>query len=527
MEKAGEDALRGGAYREAVKFLSEALRLREADPAEGQGQPQYKTNIGVIWRGIMPDQLRLARWERQLGQAYYGLGNLAESQAHLQRALARLNRPMPDNMGALVGGILRQLGRQTLHRLWPALIRGRLHLAKRLRPAGTASQSALSLESARAYESLAQMHYLANEAGPAIYAALSALNMAEQAAPSPELARGYAVVGSAAGVIPLHRLAETYTQRAWRTTQTVQDRPALAWVLTVTGVYRIGVGHWSAAKGVLEEAVEIYEGFGDKRGWGDSLAVLGWADYFSSQFSRAPAWMLKLHQVASASDNLEHQAWALFGHAIHLLRQGQAETAIPMLEEAATLFTGVPGSRLAEMDNRAALALAYLRQGALTQAKTAADAAAHLQRETPPTAFAALDGYANIAAVYLALWEIEARPGPAKTSPLKAAAQRAVLNLRRHARIYPISRPYFWLTRGRYHWLSGKPAQAHQAWDKALDEARRLAMPYEQGLTLVEIGRHLADDQPDRQQCLGQARQIFERLGVAYDGSMTGASQAG
>lgn len=529
LEKAGEEALRAGIYQEAINFFQEALQL--------DSQPEGNKNGGLVspqTPGLVTGSpLRRARWERQLGQAYYGLGNVAEGQQHLHRALALLGYPLPDGLGRLMAGILRQVLRQILHRLWPGVIPRRLEFDKHWTGSRITSQAEVSLEAARVYEHLAQMNYLANEAGPAIYTALRALNLAERAEPSPELARGYAVVGGAAGVIPLHRQARAYSRRARKTARQMQDRSALAWVLTVTGAYSVGVGDWSDAETALEEAIALYDSFGDRRGWGDSLAVLGWADYFRGEFSRAPAWMAELYTTARASDNLEHQAWALFGRAIHLLRQGYTEATIAMLEEATNLFQRVPGSRLAEMDNYAALAVARLRQGAWHQAQEAADVAAALQGQLSPTAFAALDGYANIAKVYLTLWEIEIGldfrhptldrskvENLNRTSNirnLKSKAGRAGKALYRYAWSYPIGRPQTWLWRGLYHWLSGQPQRAQITWQRALAEAQRLRMPYDQALAHYEIGRHLAAGDPNRLAHLSQAADIFAGLEAGFD----------
>src|SRR5207249_7486055 len=62
LEKAGEQALRDGAYHEAVRFLGEALALDERSRS----------------RGTPDDPLRRARWERWMGEAYLDLGRLAE-----------------------------------------------------------------------------------------------------------------------------------------------------------------------------------------------------------------------------------------------------------------------------------------------------------------------------------------------------------------------------------------------------------------------------------------------------------------
>jgi len=67
LEKAADLALRDGAFQEALDLFSEAL-------AGDREQPGW----------------RRARWERQLGQAFFGLGKLTESRARLQAALTLL-----------------------------------------------------------------------------------------------------------------------------------------------------------------------------------------------------------------------------------------------------------------------------------------------------------------------------------------------------------------------------------------------------------------------------------------------------
>jgi len=123
-----------------------------------------------------------------------------------------------------------------------------------------------------------------------------------------------------------------------------------------------------------------------------------------------------------------------------------------------------------------------------------------------------LPGYANPAEAYLVLWEIgHQEPG------IKELADKACRNLERYARVCPIGRPRAWLWRGRYLWLSGKTAKAHQFWRKSLAVAEELDMPYEQGLVYYEIGRHLDAGNPERAEHLQQACDIFDRLGAVLD----------
>ena len=68
LEKAGEQAMVNFANREAIDFYEEAIRLTQ------------NNNVKV-------SVLRHAHWERQLAEAYYGLGDLPKSLDHLKRAI--------------------------------------------------------------------------------------------------------------------------------------------------------------------------------------------------------------------------------------------------------------------------------------------------------------------------------------------------------------------------------------------------------------------------------------------------------
>ncbi|MCI0527435.1 MAG: hypothetical protein L0Y56_08320, partial [Nitrospira sp.] len=107
---------------------------------------------------------------------------------------------------------------------------------------------------------------------------------------------------------------------------------------------------------------------------------------------------------------------------------------------------------------------------------------------------------------------------------IKLLAGRACKALHRYARIFPIGRPRAWLWQGLYDWLAGRPSKAFKTWKKSLATAEQLVMPYEQGLTHYEIGRHLESDDPARGVHLNRAYEIFIKLGAAYDLARTQAA---
>jgi tetratricopeptide (TPR) repeat protein len=445
-----------------------------------------------------PAALRQARWHRQLGDAYMGLGRLPESRQHADQAVALLGSPVPTTPLRLLSDLSQQALQQSVHRIWPArLVRGT--------PAGRSA----ALEATRAFERLAFLNYYANAKGPGISAVLHAVNLAERAGPSPELARAYASMSVAAGVVQLHTLARSYARKALEIARAEHDLPALAFVLVATSTYHNSVGNWTTAREGLLEGLGIAQRLGDQRRWGELAAGLAVAMYFQGQFDRLAAWQAEMQKMASHADDPQRKAHAILGKIWYLMPQGRTDIAIKELQEATRLLAG-RGSRADETVIYGVLALAYLRRQDKEQAQLAAHRAASLIAQSRPTAAYTLEGYAGVTEVYLNLWmagdHAAARP-----------AQQARAALRRLARTFPTARPRAWLYEGLAAHHVGRKRRAVAAWNKSLKTAERLAMPYEQGRAHYELGRHLPPDHPGRQAHLRRACEIFAGIGASYE----------
>src|SRR6185436_2381903 len=95
--QAGEQALRDGAYQEAVKFLSRGLDLGTQTLTSTQR----------------------AHLRRQVGEAHYGLGNLADSREHQYAALELLGYPQAKTPVQSVFTLSRETLRQIGYRVRP------------------------------------------------------------------------------------------------------------------------------------------------------------------------------------------------------------------------------------------------------------------------------------------------------------------------------------------------------------------------------------------------------------------------
>jgi class 3 adenylate cyclase len=498
LELAGEQALRSGAYQEAVGFYAEALRL--------EGEPGAAAHPST--------RLRRARWERRLGEALYGLGRLVESREHLERAVATLGRPAPSTRGQLALDLLRLGALRLLRQFRPArhtpAARPREKIPWRPPTDQLTARLTTLLETVRAYERLSQIHYLASNPVPGLHAVLTTLNLAERLGPSQELARAFAGMCVAAGVFSFPALARLYRQRALSTVQKVREISAEAWVLATLAIYEVGVGQWAEAEMGFARAVEIFERLGSRRDWGNNQVGLCWVYYFRGEFERGALLYAALHQTASQQGNTELQAWAFSGEALHRLHLGQHGQAVALWEQALPLLEVVTESRVTETLTYGGLAVAHLRRGEPQLAREAADMAAQLVRRSPAATYAVFDGFAGPAEVYLSLWEAE---GGHPKSEFKTLARQACQAMHRYARAYPIGQPRAWLYQGWYDRLDGQPARAHQAWRKSLTYAARLAMPYEQGLAHLELGQQALPDQVEH---LSKAADIFAALNAAH-----------
>jgi class 3 adenylate cyclase/tetratricopeptide (TPR) repeat protein len=489
LEKAGEQALRSGAYQEAVEFLSEALAL-DVRAQEGGGP-----GIGRLGR---------ARRERELGEAHVGLGHLEESRVHTERALSLLGLPVPSTRSRLVTSIVGQIIVQVLHRLWPDRL-----------VASSPEHRDIYWQAAKAYERIGHLAYYAQDLLVVVNAALRNLNLAERVGSAPELARSLAV-GIAVSLVPLHRVAEFYCRRAEKIVEGIDDLSARAWVFELTGLYHFSVGRWSEGRARLQQAVEIAHRVGDWRRWEESSTQLSVLEYYQGHFAHAAKQFEEVWTAARRRGNDQGQAWGLCGQAVSVLRLGRTDEAAALLEEATALREERIG-RTEAIWVYGSLAVARWRHCEQALALQAAADAMRLIIHSQPLANYALEGYAGAAEVYLAQWKASSdAPAAIRVAHAKLARQ-ACKSLHRYARVLPIGQPRAWLLQGTADWLEGKLPRASKAWQKSLAAAERLAMPYEEGLAHYELGRHLGTEDPARAVHLARACEIFAQLAAAYD----------
>jgi hypothetical protein len=71
------------------------------------------------------------------------------------------------------------------------------------------------------------------------------------------------------------------------------------------------------------------------------------------------------------------------------------------------------------------------------------------------------------------------------------------------------ARPPAFRVKGTLSWLNGRQEEARIAWERSLAWARDTGGRYDEGLTLLEIGRRTGD-----RHAIERARTVFEEIGA-------------
>lgn len=488
--QAGTLALRGGAFSEALKFLS---RARELVAKLNTVPPQGDGKVG-------PLALRQAILERQLADVFYGLGNISQSREHLQNALSLLKVPIPPK------GIYTRIGREIFKQIW--------HRAAPKRTFGRApigsEYSAPLLEAIRAHERLALITWIQGDLPTGLLTVIRGVNLAEHLGTPAEMARNYADFAVGLGTLRLSNLAEQYIVQALNISKGLGDLATRLWVCVSVATYYVGLGQWEESREKYVESLEIADRIKDRIRLQDSARFLAWQTRYQGEFGRAAQMQRDLYAMAERGQDPLYQAYALIGRGDVELPLGKYDSAAEALAKAAHLTEtqrmNIPNSVIW---NYGLLASAYWRLHDQNQAIEAAYATINAIKNTRLASFFAGGGFVGAAEVLLSLWE-------SGNQSHTQAAQQTCKSLYSFAWRYPAFQPAALRLNGLAAWLGGNQRRASVLWQRSLEAARSLGMPHEAGLIQYEIGRHAPHGEA-RTTALREARDIFGQLGAMGD----------
>ncbi|MCB0028393.1 MAG: hypothetical protein KDE28_10830, partial [Anaerolineales bacterium] len=486
---AGEVAFANYANSEAVNFLSQALAL--------------DARQGFICRTE-----QRAAWELILGQASVLWTRYEDGRLHLEEGLRLLGQPIPagDSQSRTLFQVLRAFMQQNRNRLRPDKIQKTDDEAERK------SLIAASQASSR----LVEVFYHAGEPLKATYLAFHALNMAEKAGDSPELAEAYAPMGSFYSFMQLHRVARRYFARALTLARQLRQSSALAYCLVVVITYESGLGHWAQARMLARRLDRLSQQSQISRRRLDAAQL---ASLLYCLQHMSAACLLKGDQIVTRAQRLDDRRFEGYGHFAlaygHFLEGDLAKCA----QALAALEPLLPGGQEAVLDTHLAhngfglKTLCELRQGNLTQARKAAAEAERYQGGAYQVSYYTLPGYVGPVELFLTLWQ----GGRGDVAELKRQAQKALQALRFYALTFPIGRPAFNLYQGWYHQLCGNQNRATRHWQRGLKQAEALKMPYEAAFIRELWGASLGRGSATGRSYLLEAASAYKELGVWYE----------
>ena len=487
LEKAGDQSLNNFANAEAVKFFSDLLRFQE---------------------DVKPPKLQLGQWYHKLAMSYLGLGKLAEAKQNFLKALEMLGQRVPASGLGMIGGLLMELARQTSHRFFPRLHRGRVT---------DPEEQAIRLEIVQILQHYATVLFLIGDPNPLpmFHSVVTGLNTAESIKDTPELAYMYAQMGAVCGFIPLRKQAQHYTEqwrifneRFYKTEYFVSSVIALATVQS-------GIGAWKELQGSLEEVIKICNNLGDNRQAGEAMSFLTSNAVMEGNVRLVEHYNARLWENAIRRNNpvqvVWHDEWAIST----ALRLGKLEEALEYVKRALKVMEVTPVGEMSVFDIHALQVEALWRTGQQETALKEAGALLQKAAKMQVVDCGVYIGFFHVMdVIFLALEQLhlENRPQAEKDEMIKWA-RLCVKIMKSFSRVFPVGETTLYRYNGWVEWYSGKKEKAHQSWRAACEKAHSIPMYFEEGIAYLALANHLPPEGAERAESFEKAEQAFGRGG--------------
>jgi len=439
---------------------------------------------------------RRARWNRQLGEAAFALGDLASCATHLEESLGQLGRSLPSSKAGwtatVAAGIARQVWSNTIGR-------------RRAR-----ESDPQVVEAALAASRMTSCYFFNDDSLGLIGSALAAVNLAERAGVEVPIAEIYSQLGYIAGLARMHGVAHSYFAKARDTADATHDPVGLGKALYSEAAFHVGVGAWDPARTAATRGLEIATELRNPQEAEVAHTILGHVEFATGAYEASRRSAIVLYDSAHARDNLQHRTWGVYTQARAALYLGDLDAAVRDFDAAMHMLEG-QSDHASHILCGGMLASALARAGSTERARAAADATTERTTARRSPVFTIAEGFIGAADAYLELW----RRGDASVEP---AARAALANLARLAKLFPIAAPAAATLTGVYHLRAGSRRRARRHLHRGLALAERLQMPYDQAVAhaaLAEAG--LADH-------AALARALFTQLECRWHVDALGAT---
>jgi len=473
--KAGDQAGRISADAEALNYYQHAMAA-------------YTRAFGNRW-----DPLQRASLERKMGEAFVRRGEFPQAIDHFQRALGHLGYRLPVSPWEVRWALARELAVQIGQRLQNLFLKP---ITEAARPGAE--------DEAYIYYYTAAIDALSNSERYLLLA-LRMLNFSERRGYPLGVVIGSVLAGVALDLLALFGLARWFHRHAVEVAHNLSQPFALGGAYYGLQLHVIYLGELDLSLEYGRRSAKAFHDAGDLLSWGLSTALMSWISAFLSDFDEAQAFSQELLHFGQDAGARSVWCWGEGTQGHVLRRQGNLQQAIAHQQKSIELAEAIP-DYLYRIFAGSELGLCYLRQGdwqaALAELKMCQRFAAEHHVIEPSGRVFTLN---NLTETYLFAAEHSAPPERAAWLNKAKGACRAGL---KESPKFRAKWPKALRLRGTYEWLGGKPAAAHNWWQKSLAEAERMGLRYDVAMTHLEIGQRLGN--PIH---LEKAESIFAEIG--------------
>ena len=454
-ERAGEIAhhwFESGAGTQAIRWLDIAGVQALRTGADREAATHFRRLIGI---GGEEPAGRRATWQRQLARALFGLGEIERVAQHARIAVELIGQRLP----VTARGWIWFSVRSSLQRLVGIGVSTHARSVDEM------------LEGARSAGLLAESAYFLNAPEMMVGGALMAVGFADRTVTVAPVSVAYGMLGMVAGMARLHGVARRYLERGRALAEKGGDpfQVGVAWFYSA--MYLACIGDWQGCLAASQRALAITEALGADMQSGFQLTLIATNALYTSEYANTRAWMETVRQRAERSANVQQLGWASNVVSVIHLHQGDYAGAIDRSERARQIFL-VERDLISLIISEGIQCAALARNGDLEGAIIAADRAVSLVAQARPTTWGQLEGFAGPCEAYALAG------GRAGVDPARVGT--ALGGLRFFALVFPFGQPrYLWI-KGLFSVSSGAHGAARRRFRRAIAEARRWKMPFEE-----------------------------------------------
>jgi class 3 adenylate cyclase len=453
LERAAEQAMRSGAFREAEDFLQRCLRIADEAGADTGGAASGDARVSDLER---------ARWHRMLAECHETLGNVEHMGRHGERALALLGERTEGRSVTFALGALSGMLGQGSDRLL-----GRAPWERKVAPE-------VAFEIARAHQLWGAYLYYWLRAPEMIYSAVRGCRAAELSGDPGLMCNGYGGMALWLAIAGQERIRDHYARRTIAARKKTRDLVRTVRPSVQLGLSYLGTGHWEQSMAQLRVAQRVSDQIEYHTGWGWAQAVKVWHGVYQEELSQVRDAVAQLADRGRRANNEQLVGWAKRFDAHLTLDAGGYAEAAEAFAEALPILRG-KYDRAEELLTSSSFALALARSGRIDEAhETARTATTMIGR---PTSHILLLGLCDLIAALNHLADLEAPR--ARADELHVLRRRAMAGLREYASGFPIGRPAYQRHRGMDAERAGDPDAARAAYRKGLRQALSLGLPGE------------------------------------------------